>query len=192
MTTRVFVTVGTDHHPFTRLIDWMDRWAAERDDVQLIVQHGAARPSRHGVSHELLGGEEIAAQYAAADLVVSQVGPGTIADANRAGHRPIVVPRDPCLGEVIDDHQVAFGDFMTARGRCVSVHTREGLVEALEVRLAAPTDPDPPTHTQSAATTSVVAGLTTSVLGSPRRRFSARRLLTAVRRPARPSEAPVG
>ena len=22
----VFVTVGTDHHPFDRLIHWMDRW----------------------------------------------------------------------------------------------------------------------------------------------------------------------
>ncbi|MGC8000415.1 glycosyltransferase, partial [Salmonella enterica] len=87
-----------------------------------------ARPSRHGTNHELLGGEEIAAQYAAADLVISQVGPGTIADANRAGHRPIVVPRDPRLGEVVDDHQVAFGEFMAARGRCVSVRTREHLV----------------------------------------------------------------
>ncbi|QNN82711.1 hypothetical protein H3H54_01800 [Brachybacterium sp. Z12] len=138
MTTRVFVTVGTDHHPFTRLIEWVDHWSASHDDLELVVQHGTARPSRHGVNHELLGSEEIAAQYAAADLVVSQVGPGTIADANRAGHRPIVVPRDPHLGEVVDDHQVAFGDFMASRGRCVSVRTREHLVSELDAWLAAP------------------------------------------------------
>ena len=87
MTTRIFVTVGTDHHPLTRLIEWVDHWSASHDDLELVVQHGTARPSRHGVNDELSGGEEIAAQYAAADLVVSQVGPGTIADANRACRR---------------------------------------------------------------------------------------------------------
>lgn len=152
MTTRIFVTVGTDHHPFTRLIDWVDDWAAGRNDVELIVQHGAARPSRHGSNHELLGNAEISAQYAAADLVVSQVGPGTIADANRAGHQPIVVPRDAALGEVVDDHQVAFGDFMAARGRCVSVRTQEALVAQLEMRIAAPMIVNLPTDALPTAT----------------------------------------
>lgn len=189
MTTRIFVTVGTDHHPFTRLIEWVDHWSASHDDLELVVQHGTARPSRHGVNHELLGGEEIAAQYAAADLVVSQVGPGTIADANRAGHRPIVVPRDPHLGEVVDDHQVAFGDFMASRGRCVSVRTREHLVSELDAWLAAPKPPDLPVGALPAATSSTVAALSRTILSSPRRRLSARRLLSAVR-PARALVAP--
>jgi len=190
MTTRVFVTVGTDHHPFTRLIDWVDDWAAEQEDVHLVVQHGATRPSRHGINHELLGSDEIAAQYVEADLVVSQVGPGTIADANRAGHQPIVVPRDPNLGEVVDDHQVAFGDFMTARGRCVSVQSRADLVAQLEAGLAAPAVPDLPVDALSAATSSAVAGLSRMALSEPRQRFSVRRLLTVVRRPARAPDIP--
>lgn len=183
MTARIFVTVGTDHHPFTRLIDWVDEWAAGRDDVELIVQHGTAHPSRNGTNHELLGGEEIAAQYAAADLVISQVGPGTIADANRAGHRPIVVPRDPALGEVVDDHQVAFGDFMAARGRCVSVRTRDDLIAQADARLTARASPVLPPDTPSEETTAAVAALAGTVMTTPRRRFSARRLLTAARRP---------
>lgn len=189
MSTRIFVTVGTDHHPFTRLIEWVDDWSASHDDLELVVQHGAARPSRCGTNHELLGGEEIAAQYAAADLVVSQVGPGTIADANRAGHRPIVVPRDPRLGEVVDDHQVAFGDFMASRGRCISVHTREHLVSELDAWLAAPQPADLPVGALPAATSSTVAALSRTVLSSPRRRLSAQRLLTAVR-PARVLDTP--
>lgn len=183
MTTRIFVSVGTDHHPFTRLIDWVDDWVADHGDVELIVQHGATRPSRHGTNHELLGGQEIIAQYAAATLVVSQVGPGTIADANRAGHRPIVVPRDPALGEVVDDHQVAFGDFMTARGRCVSVRSRDDLVAQLEARLAAPTSPPLPSDALAAGTTAAVADLARTVLSAPRRRFTVRRLLAAARPP---------
>ena len=28
----VFVTVGTDYHPFDRLVDWIDRWVAGEAD----------------------------------------------------------------------------------------------------------------------------------------------------------------
>src|SRR3990172_6728958 len=39
----VVALVGTDHHPFDRLVRWMDDWAAERS-VRVVVQHGSARP----------------------------------------------------------------------------------------------------------------------------------------------------
>lgn len=183
MTTRVFVTVGTDHHPFTRLIQWVDDWARRHDELMLVVQHGSAEPSALGLNHELLCGDRLAEEYARADIVVSQVGPGTIADANRAGHRPIVVPRDPALGEVVDDHQVAFGDFMSHRGRCVAVHTQEDLEAQLDARLLAPA-PEVPAAALPDITVTTVAGLVENVLASPRRRFSARRLLAIARRPA--------
>lgn len=185
MSTRVFVSVGTDHHPFTRLIDWVDDWEAGRDDVHLIVQHGASRPSLHGTNFELLGGEEIAAEYDAADLVISQVGPGTIADANRSGHRPIVVPRDPALGEVVDDHQVAFGEFMAARGRCLCVRSPERLLSAIETSLDSPTGWSFSDVALSSSTASDVAELARTVISSPTRHFSFGRLVTSLRRPSR-------
>lgn len=184
MTIRIFVTVGTDHHPFTRLISWVDDWAQSRSDVLLIVQHGSSHPSRGGTNHKLLGSDCLDEEYAAADVVISQVGPGTIADANRAGHRPIVVPRDPALGEVVDDHQVAFGDFMSARNRCVSVRSREDLVGQLEAYLAVPTPPTPSAESLSIGTATAVADLTGTVLAAPRRRLSMRRLLAAIRNPS--------
>lgn len=180
MNTRVFVTVGTDHHPFTRLIDWVDHWADARTDLDLVVQHGPARPARHGVNHELLDASDVAEQFAAADLVISQVGPGTIADANRAGHRPFVVPRDPALGEVVDDHQVAFGDFMAARGRCVSIRTRDHLIAELEAWMSASEHPALPTGALPSTTSTTLADLSRAVVAAPRRRFSARRLLTVM------------
>ncbi|HLQ81629.1 MAG TPA: glycosyltransferase [Brachybacterium sp.] len=181
MSTRVFVTVGTDHHPFTRLIEWVDHWADTRTDLDLVVQHGTAPPARHGENHELLDTSDIVEQYATADLVISQVGPGTIADANRAGHRPFVVPRDPALGEVVDDHQMAFGDFMAARGRCVSIRTRDHLIAELEAWLSASQHPALPSGALPSTTSTTLAALSRSVLAAPRRRFSARRLLTVVR-----------
>lgn len=185
------MTVGTDHHPFTRLIDWVDAWAADRSDVHLVVQHGSARPSRVGTNHELLGGDEIAAEYAAADVVISQVGPGTIADANRAGHRPIVVPRDPDLGEVVDDHQVAFGEFMAARGRCICVQTENELTREANAAVSSPPDLLRSGAALPSTTAGEVAAVAEAVLIAPRRRFSGRRLLASLRRPVRlPSSSP--
>src|SRR5699024_5127500 len=67
MSTRVLVTVGTDPHPFTRLIEWVDHWADTRTDLDLVVQHGTAPPARHGENHELLDTSDIVEQYATAD-----------------------------------------------------------------------------------------------------------------------------
>lgn len=188
MTTRIFVSVGTDHHPFTRLLDWIDEWMDDRSPagsgIHLVVQHGAARPSRHGTNHELLGADDLHAQYEAADLVISQVGPGTIADANRAGLLPIVVPRDPSLGEVVDDHQVAFGEFMADRGRCRCVRTRAQFRTELEQRLLTPSPVIEARSTNELPerTADALSELARTVLDSPRRRVTARRLVTAVLR----------
>ncbi|MDN5655515.1 MAG: hypothetical protein L0G46_10590 [Kocuria sp.] len=188
MITQIFVSVGTDHHPFTRLLDWIDDWMDDRTPestvVNLVLQHGPASPSRHGINHELLGADELRTQYDAADLVISQVGPGTIADANRAGRLPIVVPRDPSLGEVVDDHQVAFGEFMSARGRCRSVRTREQFRTEIESRLLAPPPglEELPSFALPAMTVVKLSALSRTLLDSPQRHISVRRLVTALRR----------
>jgi UDP-N-acetylglucosamine transferase subunit ALG13 len=104
----VFVTVGTDHHPFTRLMRWSERLASTHPHIDVVVQHGASpRPS--GVeAHEMLGAIDLLAQFKSADAVVTHGGPGTILEARAAGHRPIVVPREAAHGEHVDDHQVRF------------------------------------------------------------------------------------
>ena len=41
------VTVGTDHHPFDRLITWIDRYRSQLGselDLRLVCQHGTAQP----------------------------------------------------------------------------------------------------------------------------------------------------
>jgi UDP-N-acetylglucosamine transferase subunit ALG13 len=40
----VLVVVGTDCHPFDRLVDWVERWQEARgDSVRCVVQHGSSR-----------------------------------------------------------------------------------------------------------------------------------------------------
>lgn len=188
MTVRIFVSVGTDHHPFGRLIGWIDRWVEQHPEATLLVQHGFSPASTVGENHRMMSADELAAAYGAADIVVAQVGPGTIADANAAGIRPIVVPRDPRLGEVVDDHQSAFGDFMAARDRCLVVRTEDALRATLDRVLAdgelVRFDGEDAGRSASAA----VAELAQRVVAAPRRRMSLRDWRTMIRPPAAASE----
>lgn len=178
----MFVSVGTDHHPFDRLIGWIDRWVAAHPDVSLIVQHGFSRASAIGENHAMMKEEALQSHYRDADIVVSQVGPGTIADANRAGVLPIVVPRDPALGEVVDGHQFDFGDFMARRGRCAVVTTETELGRALDNALEDDEAGRYSGDAERADVSTAVAALVADIVAAPSRRFAWRRVSEMVRR----------
>ncbi len=135
---RVVVTVGTDHHPFDRLIGWVDAWAAHHPDVQVLVQRGESAVPIHVQSVEMIGYDDLVAAMARADAVVAQGGPGGIMDARSVGHRPIVVPRQGSLGEHVDDHQVAFTRWMAQRELVWLVASASELTELLDRAMADP------------------------------------------------------
>lgn len=137
----VVVTVGTDHHPFPRLVGWIHRWADAHPDVSVLLQLGttpppAPLPSVHAVA--LLPHQDLVAAMAEADVVIAQGGPGGIMDARSVGRQPVAVPRRGDLGEHVDDHQVRFTAWMADRG-LVNLATDEAAVIAeLEAGLADP------------------------------------------------------
>jgi UDP-N-acetylglucosamine transferase subunit ALG13 len=135
---RVLLTVGTDHHRFDRLVGWVDAWAAAHPEARVLAQHGTAAAPDHGRAVTMLGYDELVAEMAAADVVVAQGGPATIMDARSVGHRPIVVPRVARFDEVVDDHQVAFCEWMAAK-ELVWLATEEAeLHELIDAALADP------------------------------------------------------
>lgn len=131
MRTVVVASVGTDHHPFDRLMDWLEAWGGA-PRVDLRVQHGTSRqvPGAHNVA--FLPHDELLGWMREADCIVLQGGPGGILDALRCGLRPIVVPRTASLGEVVDDHQFAFAALMSARGLVQVVDSAAELGRALD------------------------------------------------------------
>lgn len=129
---RVVVTVGTDHHPFDRLIGWVDAWAELHPGVRVLVQRGESAVPVHLESVEMIGYDELVAAMASADAVVAQGGPGGIMDARSVGHRPIVVPRRGTLGEHVDDHQVAFTNWMAGRELVWLVASASELTDLLD------------------------------------------------------------
>ncbi len=139
---RIVVTVGTDHHPFDRLVDWVDRWAARHLDVEILLQRGTtaalvASPNIRSV--DMLAYDDLVGAMAGADAVVAQGGPGGILDARSVGHRPIVVPRRHDLGEHVDDHQVRFAAWMAERGSIDVASDEADLAARLDAVLADPT-----------------------------------------------------
>lgn len=134
----LFVTVGTIEHPFTRLVGWADAWAAAHPEASVLVQYGTAEPPRHAAGKPWLPHAEHVATMTAADVVVTQGGPGGITDCRKAGKLPIVVARDSRLGETVDDHQLRFTAHVHRYDRIALAHTRAEFDELVARALAAP------------------------------------------------------
>lgn len=134
----IVVSVGTDHHPFARLVGWSARWAVDHPECKVIIQRGTT-PAPAGVeSHELIPHDELRRLFRSARAVVSHGGPSTLMDARMAGRYPIVVPRDPKLGEHVDDHQLRFAEHMGRHHMAYPVNNEEAFRLALDDALADP------------------------------------------------------
>jgi UDP-N-acetylglucosamine transferase subunit ALG13 len=115
----VFVTLGTDHHPFDRLVHWVDAWLGQGGGARAhcLVQTGRSRirPSLADAV-DFLDYSEMESTMKDATAVVTHGGPGSIALAVALGKRPLVVPRRKSLGEHVDDHQVVFARRIATEG----------------------------------------------------------------------------
>ncbi|MBV9382867.1 MAG: hypothetical protein JOY82_03965 [Streptosporangiaceae bacterium] len=122
---RIVVTVGTDHHPFDRLISWINDWLRRHPEhlPTVFVQSGTASvvPGCPGSRFVEVG--QLSALLDSADVIVCHGGPASIAEAWARGQLPIVVPRLRQLGEHVDDHQADFCGRIAELGRIRLAHT---------------------------------------------------------------------
>ena len=131
------VTVGTDHHRFDRLMDWLEGWEAQHPGVvRWVVQYGSSRPMAGADNFSIKPRPELLEILRAADLVVTQGGPGGIMDSRECGTVPIVVPRLARLNEVVDDHQVAFAEHLARNGLLILAQTEDELFASLDRAVA--------------------------------------------------------
>jgi UDP-N-acetylglucosamine transferase subunit ALG13 len=116
---RFVVTVGTDHHPFDRLIGWVNDWLGQHPEriPGFVVQRGPASIEPACAAPRFLDAVQLDALLDGADVMICHGGPGSIADAWARGHVPIAVPRLRRYGEVVDDHQVDFCTKLAELGR---------------------------------------------------------------------------
>ena len=172
----VVVSVGTDHHPFDRLVRWIDQWAIVHPDVSVFVQRGTSTAPERVPSAELVTHGELRELFAAADVVVSHGGPSTVMDARSSGRLPIVVPRDPERGEHIDGHQMRFADHLELHGLARLAGSEfefrqllgEALADPSEFRIDRTTPQAPSGVVQFGAVVDDLLGVHTPINNEPR------------------------
>lgn len=133
----MFVTVGSDHHPFDRLVGWVDSWARDRG-ANVFVQRGTARAPLHCPSVDFMPHDELQRKMSDATVVVVQGGPMSVVESRACGRFPIAVPRLAALGEVVDDHQVDFVEQLAGLGQLRPATDEASLRLALDEILAEP------------------------------------------------------
>lgn len=129
---KVFIAVGT-LFPFDRLVEEVDRWAAEQDDVKVIGQIGAGRYQPvHIESHQMLAAGEFNRIFNESDLVITHAGMGTILKSLVAQKPIVVMPRKLELKEAVTDHQMATAKVLEKMGYVHVAWNNEELAEYLK------------------------------------------------------------
>lgn len=135
----VLVAVGTDIHPFDRLMAWLEAWYAPRRELpSLLVQYGHSRAPALPGAVPFLGHDELHRAMTRTAVVVSHGGPATIIEARRVGRLPLVVPRDPGRGEHVDNHQQLFVRRLADHGLVRLCDSQPALASALDAGLSDP------------------------------------------------------
>ncbi|MDQ6935276.1 MAG: glycosyl transferase family 28 [Actinomycetota bacterium] len=135
---RVFVAVGTDVHPFDRLVGLMDEWGSAHPEALCFVQYGTSTAPSRCDGADFLPHEELSERIRDADIVVTHGGPATITEVWAAGRVPLCMPRDPAFGEHVDGHQQRFARSLAGHGRLILAEDSESLGSALDSALADP------------------------------------------------------
>jgi UDP-N-acetylglucosamine transferase subunit ALG13 len=137
---RVVVTVGTTDRDFRRLIarlvDVLP--GLTTPEAEILWQTGASDVSgltlagRPIDARPLVPEAELSSAVAAADLVITHAGAGSLAMALRAGKVPVFVPRRAAHGEQLDDHQVELARWADGEGLAVTVEADQIVLAHLE------------------------------------------------------------
>lgn len=130
---KIIASAGTYHLPFDRLFHWIAPWAEQHCDVEVVAQHGVSKPMAHAVNYTMMKPSVLLEEYRDADVVILQGGAGGVMDARTAMRIPIIVPRVPGDGEVVDLHQVQFSRKLSEMGIVYSAESRERLWQLLDL-----------------------------------------------------------
>jgi UDP-N-acetylglucosamine transferase subunit ALG13 len=129
----IFVTVGTHEQPFNRLVEYMDKWAAEHDE-EVIIQTGFSTYEPENCKwSKLYPYSEMVELVEQARIVITHGGPSSFIMPLQIGKIPIVVPRKKEYDEHVNDHQVDFSKAVAERqGNIVVVEDIQNLGDILD------------------------------------------------------------
>lgn len=134
----IFVTVGNLRLGFPRLLEAVDRLAAEGSlgECPVLVQSGHTRfATSRAIVKPFLSLEEFERSMDEAELIISHGGCGSILHAVRRGKVPVVVPRLKRFSEHVNDHQLELVHAMAEEHRILPVFQIADLGAAVQSSL---------------------------------------------------------
>ncbi len=126
---KVFVTVGTDVHPFNRLLKKIEELDKKYD---FTVQYGSSQKPKIKKAFDFCSREEMEKYLKKTDLVISHAGAGSTIYAKRLGKNIVVVPRRGDSKAHADHHQFELAKTMAAEGlviNCENVNKLEDCIK---------------------------------------------------------------
>ena len=101
----IFVTVGTHEQQFDRLVEYMDKWAAQNSE-EVVIQTGySTYKPKYCKWQKLFPYQEMSKRVDEARIVITHGGPSSFIAPLQIGKTPIVVPRKFECDEHVNNHQ---------------------------------------------------------------------------------------
>lgn len=129
----IFVTVGTHEQPFDRLVKAMDD--LKRENIispEIFIQSGYSTYKPRFCDYaDFIGFSEILERMAAAEIIITHGGTGSVMLGLYHKKLPLVMPRQKRYNEHIDDHQVRFCRMMEGKGKIIAAYEVEDLAAAI-------------------------------------------------------------
>ncbi len=129
----IFVTVGTHEQPFDRLVKAMDD--LKRDKIispDVFIQSGYSTYKPRFCDYSgFIGFNEMLERMAAADIIITHGGTGSVMLGLYQKKIPLVIPRQKRYNEHIDDHQVHFCRMMEVKGKIIAAYEVEELAAVI-------------------------------------------------------------
>ena len=130
----IFVTVGTQDKPFTRLLEAIEQ-AIIKGQIKdkVIVQSGYTKyDSKHMEVLEYIPFEEFEDYIEKADVIITHGGVGSIVSAIKKGKKIVAVARLAEYGEHTNDHQLQIIEKMSKDGYIIDGNDLENIAQSIE------------------------------------------------------------
>jgi UDP-N-acetylglucosamine transferase subunit ALG13 len=160
----IFVTVGSAHQTFTRLLDAIDALAPRLGEPVVMQTGFSGYQGRNTKCEGYITFGKVHGYIRESMLVVGQASTGAVLMSRQYGKPLIVVPRDCARNEILDDHQLQTARSLEGRSRMIEVvYEVENLEAAIrraqaKVREGLTYEPDPERDRLLAAIVAAVEG----------------------------------
>ncbi len=130
----IFVTVGTQDKPFTRLLKAIDE-AIERKEIveDVVVQSGYTKyESKNMQVLEYIPFDKFGEYLDKADVIITHGGVGSILSSVKKGKKVVAVARLSKFGEHTNDHQLQVIEKMSKQGYIINGNDLQDIGKAVE------------------------------------------------------------